>query len=393
MGSTIMAMNHKTQERIPCLALVGGRVITVSGDTFEGGTVLLGEGKIQAVGESVTIPAEAERLDVSGKVVMPGLIDAHSHIGLLGEPSVAGNVNHNEMSSPITPEVRGVDSFNPFDGAFSDALSGGVTAAWTQPGSANIVGGTGFVAKMWADRPDRMALPGTEQLALALGENPVAFSSGAPMTRMGSVMLLRKALRAARVYADSGGVGDLGLEELARLVTGQTVARIHALRADDILTAIRIAEEFGLTFTIETAVEGYRVAREIAEAQAPCVLGPFTAPRSKLEYQHSTPRNAALLHEAGVTLAFQCAGVSETQWLSVQAGIAVREGLPEDVALRGLTLTAAELLGVSDRMGSLEVGKDADIAVFSGHPLDTRSACERVFVDGWEAYRHEGGRE
>ena len=367
--------------------MTGGTVVTVAGDTLEEGTVLIEGGKIRAVGREVAIPVGAERIEVRGKVVTPGLIDAHSHIGLLGEPSLSGNVNHNENSSPITPEVRGIDSFNPFDGAFSDALAGGVTAAWTQPGSANIVGGTGFVAKMWAQRRDHMALPGTEQLALALGENPVLFSGGAPNTRMGSVMLLRKALLEARDYADRGASGDLGLETLARLVTGGLVARIHALRADDILTAIRVAGEFELTFTIETAIDGYLVAEQLAETGAACVLGPFTAPRSKFEYQNSTPRNAALLHQAGVPLAFQCAGASETRWLSVQASIAVREGLPEEVALRGLTLTAAEILGVADRMGSLEVGKDANIAIFSGQPLDTRSVCERVYVDGHEAYR------
>jgi imidazolonepropionase-like amidohydrolase len=357
------------------------------------GVVLIEGTRIQAVGVNLAIPDDAERIDATGKVVTPGLIDAHSHIGLLGEPSVQGNVNHNEISDPITPEIRGIDSFNPFDRAFQDALSGGVTAAWTQPGSANIIGGTGFVTKMWAARPEEMPIPDTEQVAISLGENPIIFHGQrvgrAPMTRMGSVMLLRKALAAARTYAESSGTGDMGMDVLARLIRREWVARIHALRADDILTAIRIAREFDLKFSIETAVDGYKVAEQIAEAGASCVIGPFTAPRSKLEYADSTPRNAALLFAAGVKIAFQCAGASETQWLSIQAGIAVREGMPEEAALRGLTLSAAEILGVADRLGSLEPGKDADIAIFSGNPLSTLSRCEIVLVDGQVVFKRE----
>jgi imidazolonepropionase-like amidohydrolase len=357
------------------------------------GAILIDGTRIEAVGADLKIPDDAEFIDATGKVVMPGLIDAHSHIGLLGEPAVEGNVNHNEISNPITPEARGIDSFNPFDGAFRDALSGGVTAAWTQPGSANIIGGTGFVTKMWAARPEEMPIPDTEQVAISLGENPIIFHGQrvgrAPMTRMGSVMLLRKALTAARSYAESNGTGDMGMDTLARLVRREWVARIHALRADDILTAIRVAREFDLRFTIETAIDGYKVSEQIAEAGAPCVLGPFTAPRSKLEYADSTPRNAALLSAAGVKIAFQCAGASETQWLSIQAGIAVREGMPEQTALRSLTLSAAEILEVANRLGSLESGKDADIAIFSGNPLSTLSRCEMVLVNGQVVFRRE----
>ncbi len=384
------------------LAIVNGKILTITRGTIDKGTILVEDGKIKAVGPDVSVPEGAEVIDASGMWVTPGFIDAHSHIGLFGEPAVRATRDGNEVTDPITPQLRGIDSLNPDDPSFADALGGGVTALYTGPGSANVIGGTGLVIKLAGRTAEEMALPGTEGMKMALGENPKRVygegKSKAPATRMAIAALLRDALVKAQNYmnkwdqAESEGKKperDLRWEALAKVLRREMKARIHAHRADDIMTAIRIAEEFNLDLVVEHATEGYKIADILAEKGVPCVVGPLLMSRSKMELKDVTLRNPGILARAGVKVAIQCDTASNTRWLALHAGLAVREGMPEEEALRAITINPAEILGVADRMGSIEPGKDADLAIFDGHPFMTYTKCMYTLVNGKVVHRRQ----
>ncbi len=382
------------------LAITNGKLYTVTGGVIESGTILIDEGKIVAIGSNVAVPEGTQIIDATGKVVTPGLIDAHSHIGLFGEPSVPAHADGNETTDPITPQLRGLDSLNPDDPSFPIVLASGVTTVFTGPGSANVVGGTGIAIKLVGRTAEDMAIPSTEAMKMALGENPkrvYGSKNRMPSTRMGNAAVLREALIQAQNYLEKGERARAEAEEgkppklpernlkwemLGKVLKRELKARIHAHRADDILTAIRVAEEFGLDYAIEHATEGYRIADILAAKQVPCVVGPLLMSQGKMELTKVTLANPGLLAAAGVKVAIQCDTSSNTRWLALHAGLAVREGMDEDEALRAITINAAEIIGVAHRLGSLEVGKDADIAVFSGHPFHTYTVCETVLVDG-----------
>lgn len=393
------------------IAITNGRVLTITRGTIEGGTVLIEDGKIKDVGKDVPIPAGAEVVDATGLWVMPGLIDAHSHMGIFGEPMVEATVDGNEMTDPVTPHVRAIDAVNPADPAFRDVLPAGITAAWTGPGSGNVIGGTGVVVKLYGRTIDEMVVPGSESMKMALGENPkrvYGSQKKLPSTRMGNAAVLRDALIKAQNYMEkirraeeeaekeSKEKGtkvepkyperDLKMEALARVLRREIRCRIHAHRADDILTAIRVAEEFNLDIAIEHATEAYKVADILAAKGVPCTVGPHDMFRSKMELENFNLANAGILAKAGVKIAIQVDAFSTTRWLPVHTGVLVRFGLPEEDAFRAVTINAAEIIGVGDRMGSLEPGKDADIALFSGHPFCSFTRCEKVFINGREVY-------
>lgn len=394
------------------IAIKGGKVLTITKGTIEGGTVLIEDGKIKAVGQDVAVPAGAQVVDASGKWVTPGLIDAHSHIAIFGEPMVEALHDGNEMTDPITPHVRALDAVNPADPAVRDTLSGGVTTVWTGPGSGNVVGGTGIIVKLHGKTIDEMLVePKIGSMKMALGENPKRVYGSQkkfPMTRMGNAAALREALVKAQNYmekfrrADDDAAKeskekgtsvepkyperDLKMEMLSKVLRRELRARIHCHRADDILTAVRIGEEFNLDFTIEHCTEGWKVADVLAAKKVACTVGPNDLTRVKMECENFTLANAGILAKAGVKVAIQVDGFSNTRWLPVHTGVLIRFGLPEDEAFRSVTMNAAEILGVEDRLGSLEPGKDADIAVFSGHPFCSFTRCEKVFVNGVEVY-------
>lgn len=393
------------------LAITGGKVLTITRGTLEGGTVILEDGKIKAVGKDIPIPAGAEVVDATGKWVLPGLIDAHSHVAVFGEPFVEPHDDGNEMTDPITPHVRAIDAINPDDPAIPDTLSAGITAVWTGPGSGNVIGGTGVVIKLAGCTLDEMLVPGTESMKMALGENPKRVygkQNKFPSTRMGNAAALREALVKAQNYMEkfrkaeeeaakeSREKGtpvepkyperDLKMEALARVLRRELRCRIHCHRADDILTAIRIAEEFDLDFTIEHTTEGWKIADVLAAKGVRCTVGPNDLYRVKMECQNFNLANAGILARAGVKIAVQVDGFSNTRWLPVHTGVLVRYGLPEDEAFRAVTINAAEILGVADRMGSLEPGKDGDVAIFDGHPFCSFTRCEKVFINGREVY-------
>lgn len=387
------------------IAIINGKINPITSGIIEKGMVLIEGGKIKAVSREINVPEGAEIVDAEGKWVLPGLIDAHSHIGLYGEPSVWPNLDLNEMTAPNTAQLRAIDALNPDDPAFNDVLAAGITSVYTGPGSANVIGGTGILIKTFGRTPEEMVVPGTEGMKIALGENPKrvygADKKQYPATRMGNAAVLREALVAAQNYlakiarVDVGNVNeyperDLKLEALARVLRREIKARIHCHRKDDILTAIRIAEEFNLDYVIEHCTEGYKIADILGAKGVQATVGPLLMSREKMEISQVTLKNPGILSKAGVKVALQVDASSETKWLPLHAGLAVREGMKEAEAFKAITINAAVITGAADRIGSLEPGKDADIAIFSGHPFCTFTVCERTYVNGKIAFLREG---
>lgn len=388
------------------IIIVNGKLITVTGGIIDPGSLVIEDQKITALGKEImptsAIPPGAEVIDATGKWVLPGFIDAHSHVAIYGEPAVWANLDLNEMTGPNTAQLRALDAINPDDPALNDLIAAGITTVYTGPGSANIIGGTGVAIKPVGRTPEEMIIPGTEAMKIALGENPKRVygeqKKQYPATRMGNAAFLRESLVAAQNYlikitqAQQEAVAehkdarlpdrDLKLEALGKLLRREMRARIHCHRKDDILTAIRIAEEFNLDFVIEHCTEGYKIADILAAKGVKATVGPLMLTREKMELNEVTLKNPGILAKAGVKIAIQVDGNSDTRWLPLHAGIAVREGLDEETALRAITINAAEILGISDRIGSLEEGKDADITIFSGNPFLTYTVCERTYING-----------
>jgi imidazolonepropionase-like amidohydrolase len=399
------------------LAITNGKVLTITQGTFDPGTVLIDNGKIIAVGPEVTVPPDAEVYDAAGKVVMPGLIDAHCHTAVFADGVGWEHADGNEMTDPITPHMRALDAVHPEDVAFKDLIAAGVTTILTGPGSGTLIGGQGICLKT-VPKPtvDEMILLEPAGMKMALGENPKRVygdQKKTPSTRMGNAAVLRAALIDAQNYlakwrryeeelsahqtkVDAGDKEtespkppdrDLKLEALGKVLRRELKARVHAHRADDMLTAIRIAEEFGLDLTLEHATEGYKIAPILAAKGIPVTAGPILFSRAKVELREMTPKNPGIMARAGVKVSIQTDEMSAVQYLTINAALAVREGMDEEAALRGITINAAEIIGVADRVGSLEPGKDADLVVFSGHPFDYRTVAELVIVDGQVAYK------
>ena len=401
------------------IAIVNGKVLTITRGTLEKGVVLMDGGKIVAVGEDVNIPAGARVVDASGKYVLPGLIDAHCHAGLFGDGIGWEHADGNEMTDPVTPHLRALDAVHPEDIAFPDILESGVTTILTGPGSANLIGGTWICIKtVPRSSIEQMTLMQPAGMKMALGENPrrvYGSQKRAPATRMANAGELRAALVKAQTYmakwdqyrsdlaeydrkSAAGETGlkvptpperDLKMEALVPVLRREMRVHIHAHRADDILTAVRIGEEFNLDINIEHATEGYKIADILAEKNIHCTVGPILFSRSKYELRNMTPKNPGILARAGVKVAIQTDEMSAVRYLSINAALAVREGMPEEEALKAITINAAEIIGVQDRVGSLEPGKDADVVIFSGHPFDYRTVAEKVFVDGELVYERK----
>jgi len=389
------------------IAIRGGTVLTATA-TIEDGVVLVEDGRIVGVGSGVEVPADANVIDACGQVVMPGMIDAHCHTGVFGDGVGWIHSDGNEMTDPITPHLRAIDAVHPEDIAFKDLREAGVTTINTGPGSGNLIGGQTAAIKTSGRTIDDMLVAYPVGMKMALGENPKRVygeQKKTPSTRMGNAAILREWLTKAQGYLEkavrhekklsdfrAGVEGatdpepfevDLKLEALAQVLRRDIPAHIHAHRADDIMTAVRIAEEFELDLVLIHATEGYKVADILAKKMIPCVPGPILFSRSKVELREMTPRNAGILANAGVKVAIQTDQMSAVRYLRLDAAIAVNEGMSEEDALRAITLTPAEILGIDHRVGSLEVGKDADIVLLSAHPLDVaHGRVLRVLIAG-----------
>lgn len=401
------------------IALVNGRVFTVTKGIFDPGIILIEDGKIEDVGESLSVAEKATVYDMSGKVIMPGMIDPHCHVGIFPDGIGWEYSDGNELTDPITPHLRALDAIDPHEKAFQELLEAGVTTVLTGPGSGNLIGGQWICLKTVPKATIlEMTLLEPAGMKMALGENPrrvYGEQKKMPSTRMGNAAILRSALVDAQNYRDKWTryesdlaeyeekkrAGDkeakaptrpernLKLEALSKVLDRQLKARVHAHRSDDMLTAIRIAEEFNLDLTLEHATEGYKIAGLLAEKRIPVTVGPILFSRVKYELKDMTPKNPGLLAKAGVKVAIQTDEASAVKYLNINAALAVREGMPEEEALKAITINAAEIIGVEDRVGSIETGKDADLVVMSGHPFDYRSVVEMVFVDGNKVYERQ----
>ena len=361
-------------------------------DFLDGGDLLVDQGKVVAVGTGLTA-AGAKEIDAKGLYMMPGLIDAHSHIGMWEDGMRDEGADGNEMTSPVTPELRAIDALNPYDRCFEEALEAGVTTVSTGPGSANVVGGTFVAMKTIPGTIESRMLKEPQALKTAFGENPKGVYGGqkkSPSTRMATAAIFRQAMIDGLTYdakmkleADKRPDRNLGKEVLALAASGKLRVKAHAHRADDILTAIRLRDEFSLDMSLEHCTEGYLIAEELKRARIPVIIGPLLSERSKIELRNLTFKAPAVLYKAGVRFAIMTDHpVIPMQYLFLSASLAVREGLPEREAMMAVTKNAAWTIGLEDRVGSLEPGKDADFALYDGHPLDARSSARQVYVNG-----------
>lgn len=377
-------------------AIINAKIMTVTGPVYENGAVLWENGKICAVGENIEVPEGTEVYDAKGGVVTPGLIDIHTHIAVFGSvQTMPGTSDGNERTDPITPEVRAMDALNPTDIAIEAARSAGFTSIYTLPGSANLIGGTGIGLKLRGHTAEEMIIPGTEMMKFALGENPrrvYGSNNRMPATRMGNAALIRRTLFDAKNYSEAlkryeEGNGerpkpDFRLEALVPVVRGEMKCRFHAHRNDDIITAVRIGKEFNLDYTIEHCTEGWRVKDVLAEEGVTCMIGPVMMGPLKEEMWGERIDTAKQLVEAGVNICLIADMGYDTKWLPIKIGVLIREGLDEAEALKAVTIHPAEVMGLAGKIGSLEEGKDADIAVFDGNPFCNMTKCVMTVIDG-----------
>jgi imidazolonepropionase-like amidohydrolase len=374
------------------LAIAGATVHTVTDGTKKGATILIEDKKIVACGNNIAIPHDARIINAIGKIVTPGLIDCHTHLGIAEEAVGNAHVDKNEVADPVCPHLRALDAINPEDEGLEDAVGGGVTTIIVTPGSENVFGGQSVAIKTYGRVIDHMILRHPAGVKIALGENPIKIHSAKdrpPSTRMTIAGIIRENFIAANEYAKKlpNTERNLRMDSLVQVLRGEVPLRAHAHAADDIMTAIRLAEEFNLRLTLEHATSGHKIAEEIAARGIPAAIGPSITARVKVELKDRTYRTPAILHAAGVKVAL----ITDHPFLPInslrlEAALAIREGLPPEVALRAITINAAEIIGVEDRVGSIEPGKDADLVIFGGDPFCIATKTEQVFIDGNPVY-------
>jgi len=386
------------------VAIVGGRVVPGAADPIENATVLITDGVIEAVGANVAVPDGVRTIDASGHWVLPGFVEAHAHVGVHEEGEGPAGQDTNEMTDPNGARLRALDAINPAERGFADALAGGVTTVVVKPGSGNPIGGQTVAIKTWGRIVDEMIVKSPTSVKSALGENPKRVygeKKELPSTRQGVAAVIRDAFgkaqdyRAKRDAAASKGDPfdrDPTCEVLVRVLDGELPWCQHTHRADDIATAIRLADEFGYRLIVNHATEGFLLADVLAERQIPCIVGPLFTTRSKVELRERTLANPGRLANAGVLVALTTDHpVVPINFLVHQATLAVKEGMSRDDALRSLTVNPAQMMGLADRVGALEVGRDGDVAIWDGDPLDVMSRARRVFVNGVSVYEWRDG--
>ena len=381
------------------LFIKNGYVKTMAGADIENGCVVIDDnGKILAVGADLEVPAGAEVIDAEGRLVTPGCVEAHCHIGLDNEGMGWEGHDYNEIVDPLSPQMRAIDSINPQDEAFGLALAGGVTSACTGPGSANVVGGTFAAIKLSGKRVDKMIIKHPLAMKAAFGENPKrCYGQGmkkSPGTRMATAALLRELLFKTRRYAQDKEAGknpgfDMKLEAMIPVIKGELPLKCHAHRADDILTAVRIGKEFGIKLTLDHCTDGAIIADELAEEGLPAFVGPTLGNKSKIELRNKSFTTPKALHEAGVPISIITdAPVIPLQYLPMCAGLAVDAGLDMEEAWKAITINPAVQTGIGDRVGSLEPGKDGDVVIWAENPLTTVGGAAYItIVDGKIVYQ------
>ena len=373
-------------------AFVGATIIPIAGEPIENGTLVVDKGKIVAVGAAVVIPANAERHDASGRVIMPGLVDTHSHIG---------GVTGADSSGPIQPDVRALDSINARAASIQRAQAGGLTTVNIMPGSGYLLSGQTLYVKLRDGKTiDDIAIRNADGtyaggMKMANGTNPMR-DAPFPETRSKSAALVReqfvkaqeyrKKMREAKTSADKPA-RDLAMEGLVEVLEGKRVVHYHTHRHDDIVTAMRLAKEFGFHLVLQHATESGKVADEIAKAGITCSIIFVDSPGGKLETMDLTWKYGAVLEKAGVLVAFHTDDpITDSRWLLRAAGIGVRAGMTRRTALEALTINGAKILGLESRIGSLEKGKDADFVILSGDPLSVYTHVLETWVDGTRVF-------
>lgn len=379
------------------MLIINAEIRTMAGRDYASGYIQIVGEKIVSVGPMEDCPADFETIDAQGKIAMPGLIDAHSHIGMWEDGMGFEGDDGNEETDPVTPHLRAIDGVNPFDRSFAEALSYGVTTVVTGPGSSNPISGQFCALKTCGKRVDKMIVRAPLAIKMAMGENPKSCyheKDGGPATRMAVAALIREQLAKAQKYAKQLAEAakddeldepeyDAKCEALLPLLDHRIKAHIHAHRADDIFTAIRIADEFGFGYVIVHGTEGHLVADELAEEQAPVIVGPLIGARTKPELSNASASGPGILRAAGVQVAI-CTDHPEVpeHYLLMSARLAVEHGMEPQAALRAITIEAAKICEISDRVGSIEAGKDADILLFDREPLECCGRPSAVILNG-----------
>ena len=381
------------------LLIKNGYIKPMGGEDIPCGCVLVGDdGKIVAVAAELEAPQGCTVIDAQGRLVTPGCVDAHCHIGLDNEGMGWEGRDYNEIIDPLTPHMRAIDSINPQDEAFHNAIEYGVTTACTGPGSANVVGGTFVAIKLVGKRVDDMIVKHPLAMKCAFGENPKrCYGQGlkkSPTTRMATAALLREILfktqRYMRDKEDGKNPGfDMKLEAMIPVLKKEIPLKAHAHRADDIFTAIRIAREFDVDITLDHCTDGALIAEELAQEKLPAFVGPTLGGKSKIELRNKSFTTPAALYAAGVPISIITdAPVIPLQNLPMCAGLAANAGLPMEEAWKAITINPAKYTGIGERVGSLEVGKDGDVVIWDADPLTTVGACAcTTIIDGKIVYQ------
>ncbi|HOM01493.1 MAG TPA: amidohydrolase [Acetivibrio sp.] len=391
------------------LLIKNSKILTMAGINYENGYILIDAGKIVEVGEypdklnrEVLNSGDLKIIDAKNKYILPGLIDAHCHVGMWEDSVGFEGDDGNEMTDPVTPHLRAIDAVYYLDRAFSEARENGVTTVVTGPGSANVIGGQFVALKTYGRRIEEMVVKEPVAMKAAFGENPKTVYNErkmAPTTRMATAAILRESLMKAKEYKElmdkyntnpdenDKPEYDMKMEALLKVLNNEIPLKAHAHRADDILTAIRIAKEFGIRLTIEHCTEGHLIKDILAEEGVSAIVGPSLTDRSKVELRNLSLKTPGILAKAGVKVAIMtdhpCTPIQYLIWC---AAMAVREGMDEMEALKAITINAAQLTGIDDRVGSIEAGKDADIAIYDGHPFDIKTRVCTTIINGKVVY-------
>ena len=386
------------------LYIIGGKILTMTGEIWDKGYICIENGKIKELGPMVDgapfpLPEDALVINALGLLVMPGLIEAHCHMGITEEKKGMEGDDCNETVDPITPYLRSMDAINPIDAAFTDALRAGITSAMIGPGSANVVGGTFSFVKTFGRSIDEMIVLAPAAMKIAFGENPKVNYSGqgkSPATRMAIAAMLREELFKAQRYYEKKQEGMKREEEDFRyecwipVFEKKIPLKAHVHRADDIQTAIRIAKEFHLDMTLDHCSEGHLIAQQVQKSGFPAIIGPDLSSRSKIEVQNMAFKTVGILNKEGVKTAITTDHpVSLIQSLPICAGFAIKSGMNEMEALKSITIYPAEICRVDHRVGSLEIGKDADIAIFDDLPIRVQAKTMCTIIEGRIVYADE----
>ena len=379
------------------ILIKNGTIKTMEGPDITNGEILIDGEIIKKVGKNIEVDEDVEIIDASECIVVPGLIDGHCHLGMWEEGIGFEGADGNESVDPVTPQMRAIDSINPMDEGFKLAREGGVTTAVTGPGSANVIGGTFAAIKTYGNRIDDMIIKYPTAMKIAFGENPKRVyneKDKSPITRMATASILRETLFKAQKYYEDFERGkkepddkpefDMKLEALLPVMDKEIPLKAHAHRADDIFTALRIAKEFNLDITLDHCTEGHLIADELSKENKAALVGPSLSEKSKYELKNLTFDTPRILQEAGVLIAIITdSPVVPLQYLTLVAGLAVKSGLKEEEAWKAITINAAKITGIDDRVGSIKEGKDADIVIFEGNPLrNIDSKPKKVIING-----------